>query len=102
MAGSVVVRLDQSALHELLASPAGPVGKDLARRAVQVSRAAQHLCPVDTGRLRASITWEMGADSLGLLAMVGSDVEYAPFVELGTSRMRAQPFLRPALTAASA
>lgn len=98
---SVIVRLDQSALHELLASPAGPVGRDLARRAVKVDRAAKRGCPVDTGRLRSSIGWELGADAGGLLAVVGTDVEYAPYVELGTSRMAAQPFLRPALSAAA-
>ena len=28
---------------------------------------------------------------------VGTDVDYGPDVEFGTSRMRAQPYLRPAL-----
>ena len=29
---------------------------------------------------------------------IGTNVEYAPYVEFGTSRQRAQPFLRPAAT----
>ncbi|MCK5617729.1 HK97 gp10 family phage protein [Candidatus Pacearchaeota archaeon] len=29
--------------------------------------------------------------------IVGSNAKYSPFVELGTSKMSAQPFLRPAL-----
>jgi HK97 gp10 family phage protein len=29
--------------------------------------------------------------------IIGSNAKYAPFVELGTSKMSAQPFLRPAL-----
>ncbi len=29
---------------------------------------------------------------------IGTNVEYAPYVELGTSRMAARPFLRPAAT----
>jgi HK97 gp10 family phage protein len=29
--------------------------------------------------------------------VLGADAPYALFVELGTSRMRAQPFLRPAI-----
>ena len=51
-------------------------------------------CPVDTGRLRNSITHEvdMGDKSV----VIGTNVEYAAFVELGTSKMRARPYLRPA------
>lgn len=72
---------------------------------------AQQLCPVDTGRLRNSITYRLGGggyDFPGYGAevsasehsvSVGSDVEYAAYVELGTSRTRAQPFLRPAAEA---
>lgn len=57
-------------------------------------RYAANLCPVDTGRLRNSITSTV--DSGEKAAYIGSNVEYAPYVELGTSRMKAQPFLRPA------
>lgn len=53
---------------------------------------AKRLCPVDTGRLRNSITHTMDEDS----AYIGTNVEYAPYVELGTVRTRAQPFLTPA------
>lgn len=51
-------------------------------------------CPVDTGRLRGSITHEVDFD--GDAVYIGTNVEYAPYVELGTSRQKAQPFLRPA------
>lgn len=72
---------------------------------------------VDTGRLRASISFvtaegqsgasgvaakggaSKGGDKLSGKApeksvIVGSNVEYASYVELGTSRMNARPFLR--------
>lgn len=55
---------------------------------------AKRLCPVDTGRLRNSITHVL--DSGGRAVYVGTNVEYAPYVELGTSRQKAQPYLRPA------
>ena len=42
------------------------------------------LCPVDTGRLRGSITH--GVDMGELCAYIGTNVEYAPYQELGTSR----------------
>lgn len=51
-------------------------------------------CPVDTGNLRGSITYEV--DTADNAVYIGTNVEYAPYVELGTSRQEAQPFLRPA------
>lgn len=55
---------------------------------------AKQECPVDTGRLRNSITHEV--DMSEQAAIIGSNVEYAAYVELGTSRQKAQPYLRPA------
>ena len=51
-------------------------------------------CPVDTGNLRNSITHETDDDA----AYIGTNVEYAPHVELGTIKQKAQPYLRPAAT----
>lgn len=98
--GSNRVVWDGSALNALLRGPNGPVARDLARRAVRVDNTAKRLCPVDTGRLRASITWRLEHDAQGLLAVIGTNVEYAPHVEFGTIYMAAQPFLRPALESA--
>lgn len=93
------IEINGDALRELFESPSGEVARDLQRRALQVERAAKQLCPVDTGRLRSSITNEIGQDGEGLVAVIGTNVEYAPYVELGTSKMAAQPFLLPALEA---
>lgn len=54
---------------------------------------AKKLCPVDTGRLRNSITHQQYDENT---EVIGTNVEYAPFVELGTTRMGARPYLRPA------
>ena len=54
---------------------------------------AKKLCPVDTGRLRNSITHQQYDENT---EVIGTNVEYAPFVELGTTRMAARPYLRPA------
>lgn len=66
----------------------------VATTALQIESTAKELAPVDTGRLRASIGITFAPDRLS--AQVGSNVSYSPFIEFGTSRMRAQPFLAPA------
>ena len=48
---------------------------------------------VDTGRLRGSITHTTDDDA----AYVGTNVEYAGYVEFGTSRMPARPYLENAV-----
>lgn len=48
---------------------------------------------VDTGRLRASIAWQRISK---YRRVVGTNVIYAPYLELGTDRIKPRPFLRPA------
>lgn len=48
---------------------------------------------IRTGRLRNSIA----NDHDDTAVYVGTNVEYAPYVELGTYKMPARPFLRPAI-----
>lgn len=97
---------NEAEYRNLAAGPFGPVARDLSRRAIRVEAAAkQHASGrpgpnVITGRLRGSITWKLGADSRSCYVDVGTNVFYAPFVELGTSRAQPYPFLRPALQAA--
>lgn len=52
--------------------------------------------PVKTGNLRNSIRAHATEDSV----TVGSDLDYAPYVEYGTIHMQAQPFLEPGVMAA--
>lgn len=54
---------------------------------------AKQLAPVDTGNLRNSITHQQYDENTEI---IGSAVFYAPFQELGTRKMKAHPFLRPA------
>ena len=49
-----------------------------------VQRSAKQKAPVDTGRLRASITPEVRWQGNTAIGVVGSNVDYAPYVELGT------------------
>jgi HK97 gp10 family phage protein len=68
---------------------------------IQIQNAARSLCPVDTGRLRSSIIMTKGRDSRGFYVEIGTNVKYAAFVEFGTSKQRAQPYLLPAVAMAS-
>lgn len=77
-----------------------PLTRAAAIRGVQkgallVGGAAKMLAPVDTGALRGSIVTMTEASANGATATVGTDLEYAPYVELGTSRAKAQPYLHP-------
>jgi len=90
----------------------------VARTAFAVEADAKHACPVDTGRLKGSINTQFSRG--GLVAVVGSNVKHAPFVEYGTGQrgregykpivegseqpsfgegrgQKPQPYLRPAL-----
>jgi len=72
----------------------GELDKTLEEMALKVEREAKRRCPVRTGRLRASIHHGKIED---YVYFVGSPVVYAPFVEFGTRRMAAKPYLRPAV-----
>lgn len=81
----------ESELQDELESAATDIG-------VRIRSTAQRLAPTDTTRLRDSI--EHVVEELAthrLRAIVGTNVEYAPYQEFGTAIMEAQPYLRPAL-----
>lgn len=102
---------DDVALAELLESPTGPVGRDLQAKAERVTQEAKRLAPVSphgsngraSGYLRSQIGWDIGVDSEGIYADISSPAlstdgaPYGLFQEVGTSKMAAQPHLRPAL-----
>ena len=59
---------------------------------------AKTCCPVRTGRLKNSIQ----LSRKGNTAVIGTDVEYAPAVELGTERQQPKSFLGRGINAAKA
>ena len=62
-----------------------------------VQRSARINAPVDTGRLRASITPQIVTRDNVLTGVIGSNVYYAPFQEVGTRFMRGKRYLQRAL-----
>lgn len=57
---------------------------------IMVQDDAKQACPVRTGRLQGSISHEVESSDSGVEGIVGTNVEYGPFVELR------KPFLKPA------
>ena len=54
---------------------------------------------VITGRLRNSISHTLGSNvGSNIKVYIGSNVSYAPYVELGTRKAPAYPYLKPAAT----
>ena len=115
-AGGEGIRIEwhEGAIATLLTSPTGPVGLWLERAGERVAERARSLAPVDTGQLRDSIDSDVTTGGLGgMEARIGPaadrnsrsesnkpNEDVARWVELGTSRRRSRPFLRPALDAA--
>lgn len=48
---------------------------------------------VDTGRFRNSLNFKVNNNEV----IIGSGVEYAEYLELGTSKMKARPTLKPTI-----
>lgn len=58
------------------------IGRALAKIGMTAENYAKALCPVDTGNLRNSITFDTDEDTV----TIGTNVEYAPYIELGTGK----------------
>jgi HK97 gp10 family phage protein len=88
-------------LRALEASIAGGHLVEAARAASEVVRTeASRRAPRRTGKLASSIVAEIRSksrDRAEISVGPGKEAFYGMFVEMGTSKMAAQPFLRPAL-----
>lgn len=71
-----------------------------------IGKEARSRAPVDTGELRRGIKWQASrsrSSPTEITFVIGpvEDVFYGMFLELGTSKVAARPFLRPAIEAKS-
>jgi HK97 gp10 family phage protein len=92
------VKIIKTNVKEILQSLSqDQLGRAVMAGAFVFEGAAKMLTPIDTGNLVNSINTELvSSDETSATAEVGTGVEYAPHVEYGTSKMKAQPFFRPA------
>lgn len=76
----------QANMEQIVRDLSGAPMIDAMRRAtLLVQNRAKVLAPVDTGRLRASITPEIRADQPNkIIGVIGTNVKYGPYMELGT------------------
>jgi HK97 gp10 family phage protein len=101
--------LDQEAVAGVAQKTLGPYSKEKAEKILEIS---QGLVPVATGTLQAS--GHVATVDVALIAETNYQIvydapttdqskwkSYAIFVEMGTVKMSAQPYLRPAIDQAS-
>ncbi len=74
------------------------VHNNLSELSEEMAERAKDLAPYRTGNLRSSIQAEPEAE---LFFKVSTSTGYGAYVELGTSKMDAQPFFKPAFDLAS-
>lgn len=91
---SIRVRLDTRRLDAIAAGLEKNKDKALKALASEVKAEAKARAPVRTGALRKSIHYKKMRTGY---YSVQDEVEYGQFVELGTHKMAAQPFLAPAV-----
>lgn len=128
MRNATLVEIDTRRLNALIRKIPGNVATAVGATAFAIQRQAQINAPVDTGALRNSIYTRIGNRPDGYSAMaaevtslkpdavlgqlpepenattayVGPSVEYGVYVELGTSKRGAKPYLGPAVEAVAA
>lgn len=89
------IRVTQDNSAEVIEAKNAAVMRALEAIGLQAEGYAKLKAPVDTGRLRNSITHSLAPEEEAVY--IGTNVEYAPYVEYGTRRTKAQPYLKPAV-----
>ena len=87
--------------REVLIKVSTLVADNLDKAGEWVAERARQLAPVRSGRLKKGIDYLVVAKGEEISAIIGVKKEskafYARFVEKGTKKTKAQPFLRPAV-----
>ena len=91
---STLVEVQENNAEQIGAAIDKAIAKALTMIGLKAEGNAKNACPVDTGRLRNSITNAIDTEENAVY--IGTNVVYAPYVELGTSRSDPHPYLKPA------
>ena len=66
-----------------------------------IEKNTKNITPVDTGKLKKSIESKVKEEEEEVIGTIGTKVDYGLFVEIGTRKKAAKPFLRPGLAKSS-
>lgn len=91
---AALVEIRENNAQQVEQAMGSAIAKALTMIGLNAEGNAKNACPVDTGRLRNSITNAIDMDEKAVY--IGTNVEYGPYVELGTSRRKPHPYLKPA------
>lgn len=91
---SVTISVTFNRFPEIAAALPGQTQAVVRKASFDVEGQAKNRVPVDTGALKNSISTEF--EDGGLTGIIAPHMEYATFVEFGTRRMSAQPYMTPA------
>jgi len=94
MSISMEFTADTSRLDKLTGELAGKVRDAVLIGAYAIEADAKENCPVDLGTTKGSI--DVRPEDGGFAARIGPHTHYAIYIEMGTVRMAARPFLMPA------
>ena len=91
---STLVEVQENNAEQIGAAIDKAIAKALFMIGQQAEGNAKAICPTRTSRLKNSITNAIDTEENAVY--IGTNVEYAPYVELGTSRSDPHPYLKPA------
>jgi HK97 gp10 family phage protein len=95
VSATVVIQFDR--FPEIAAAMPDRASAVVRKASFDVEGQAKNRVPVDTGALKNSISTEF--ENGGLTGIIAPHTDYATFVEYGTKRMSAQPYMTPAAEA---
>lgn len=90
---NVEITITHDRFPEIIAKLPNLAHDMVAKAAYEVEEISKQICPVRTGALKNSINTEFLEPAL---AAVGPNMDYSIYVEYGTYKMAAQPYMRPA------
>ena len=90
----------REALRNITPRAKQKIKQAMTKSALLIERDAKINAPFDTGTMRNRITHKAVEEhGLVLTVNIGSQVHYSKYVEYGTSKMAARPFIGDAITA---